>query len=106
MPNRSGAEDVDYQFNKCIHNHIDGMFTSRTEIGSINETYVYVRFPYHLAIQIECIAEIVSESRVGTHHFKAPVMFQGMKPLSKTKAPVSQWPIHIAGQKGSRYHPG
>ena len=52
---------------KCIVE----VWTSRLEIGTVSETFVYVRFPYHLWAKVEELGDKLSQGNLGTHHFTA-----------------------------------
>ena len=58
-------------------NQIVDIFTSKEQIGSVYEIYVYVRFPFYLAGHVKSLAIGVSESSVGSHSFRASISYEG-----------------------------
>ena len=87
------------QLAEFLHSQIVDIFTSRKEIGSINESFVYVRFPYYLTNDVITLATALSQLNVGPHSFKASVTYDGRAKLTKHFAVVEQWDIEIAGRK-------
>ena len=60
-----------FQVSEFMHDQIIDIFTSRKEIGTVHETYVYVGFPYYLTGLVKSLATGVSEVSVGAHESKA-----------------------------------
>ena len=83
--------------NLFLFSMIADIFTSRHEIGQVQETHVYVRFPYYLWPKVEELAAKLSVLKVGTHHFKAALCMEARKPLQKVRQ-VKQWQLECNGQ--------
>ena len=57
------------QISGFMHSRIVEVWTSRKEIGTVSESFVYVRFPYHMWAKVEELGAKISQVNVGTHHF-------------------------------------
>ena len=66
-----------YQLSEFMLDQIVDMWTSLNELGTFHETYVYVRFPYYIAMLVKSLSIGVNEASVGTHKFKATVSYEG-----------------------------
>ena len=53
----------------------------------ISETFVYVRFPYHMWSHVEHLATSMSQFNVGPHHFKAYLSLEARKKLQDKMNP-------------------
>ena len=42
------------QLSQFLYDQIIDVFTSRKEVGTVNETFVYVRFPYYMMADLKC----------------------------------------------------
>ena len=97
--NEARLKIVIKQLKEFLHGQICDLWTSRNEIGSINESFVYVRFPYYLTEQVQTLATSLSQVNVGPHQFRASVTYDGRKKLTRPAPVVQQWDIEIAGNK-------
>ena len=75
------------------------MFTSRKEIGSIGETYVYVRFPYYLAEDAQSLAAQLGHTKTGAHQFSAFLTFEGRSKVKSRNWQIPQWDLVVGGHK-------
>ena len=82
----------------CTKNIVE-VWTSRKEISTVSESFVYVRFPYYLTEQVSTLATAMSQACVGSHQFRASVYYDGRAKISKNIAVIDQWQIDIAGIK-------
>lgn len=64
-----------FQLSEFMHDQIVEIVTSRKEIGTLHETYVYVMLPYYLTRLVKSLAIGVSEVSVGAHEFKAWICY-------------------------------
>ena len=64
-----------------MYSLIVDVWTSRKEIGTVSETFVYVRFPYHLWEKVEELGDKISQVNVGTHHFTAYLCLDARKEM-------------------------
>ena len=81
-----------------MYSRIVDVWTSRKEIGTVSETFVYVRYPYHMWAQVEALATSISQLNVGTHHFKASLSLDARKKLQpRHGVQVQQWELQING---------
>ena len=97
--NEARLKIVIRQLKEFLYGQICDLWTSRNEIGSINESFVYVRFPYYLTEHVMTLATALSQVNVGPHQFRASVTYDGRAKLTKSIAVVEQWEIEIAGHK-------
>ena len=81
-----------------MYSLIVDVWTSRKEIGTVSESFVYVRYPYHMWAQVEALATSISQLNVGTHHFKASLSLEARKKLQpRHGVQVQQWELQING---------
>ena len=78
---------------KCIVE----VWTSRHDIGTVSETFVYVRFPYHMWAKVEELGASMSQVNVGTHHFNAYISLDARKKFVRHGMQVQQWELQING---------
>ena len=79
------------QASEYMFKNIVDIWTSRIEIGSAKETYVYARYPYHLWQMVEELGTKISTMNVGTHHFKASLCMHARKNLNWQENHVEHW---------------
>ena len=87
------------QLSEFMHDQIVGIITSRKEIGTVHETYVYVRFPYYIAMRVKSLSIGVNEASVGSHKFKASVCYEGRHDMPRALPQIDQWELCIGGRK-------
>ena len=85
------------QISGYMHRCIVEVWTSRKEIGSVSETFVSVRFPYHMWAKVEELGASISQVNVGTHHFNAYLSLDARKKLVRHGRQVEQWELQING---------
>merc|ERR1712217_581299 len=85
------------QASEYMFKNVVDIWTSRTEIGSQNQTYVYVRYPYHLWQMVEELGTKISTMNVGTHHFKASLCMHARKNLNWQENHVEHWQLQCNG---------
>ena len=54
-----------------------GMWTSIKEIGTLSQTYIYVRYPSHMGEKLQKLCEVLQQIRVQNHRFSARVVTEG-----------------------------
>ena len=86
------------QASEYMFKNIVDIWTSRIEIGSAKETYVYARYPYHLWQMVEELGTKISTMNVGTHHFSASLSMNARKKW-QWQEHVEQWQLECNGCK-------
>ena len=71
------------------------IWTSVKEIGTLGQTYIYVRYPYHLGVKLNVLCQVLNTVRVESHTFSAGVVTEGRKQLQEE--PPVPWQPHING---------
>ena len=62
------------------------MWASVEEFGDVPQTYIYIRYPYHLGMRLDTVAHILSTVKANhSHQFSARVMTEGRTPLYQPK---------------------
>ena len=75
------------------------IWTSPREIGTQQQSYIYVRYPYHMGEQLQRLCRALSTVNVETHKFIAKVLTEGRTRLYNTNThEVKPWPVQINGQ--------
>ena len=87
-----------WKVDKYLRAELSDMWTSVQEIGSLSQTYIYCRFPYHLATQVHRLAVCLSTLEAhGTHKFSAKVVFEGRhQPKKWQVTPIEPWELSMA----------
>ena len=86
------------QISGHMHMNIVEVWTSMQEIGTVSETFVYVRFPYHMWPKVEELGTKISQVTVGHHHFKAHLCREPNIKIDTQGWPVEPWEAQINGQ--------
>ena len=90
-----------YKLDKFLWADLVDLWTSVQEIGTMHETYIYCRFPYHLAKQVKKLAVCLSTLEAGgSHKFTAKVTYEGRKQLNYWPvATIEPWELTCNGKK-------
>ena len=73
------------------------IWTSINEIGTQQQTYIYVRYPYHMGEQLQSLCSVLGTVNVETHKFTAKVITEGRTRLYHNAPEVRPWPLQING---------
>ena len=71
------------------------IFTSIKEIGTLSQTFIYARYPYHMGERLQKLCKVLNTVPVENQKFSAKVVTEGMDPTHWSK---SLW-LHITGQR-------
>ena len=74
------------------------IWTSRHEIGQVNQNTGYVRWPYYLGLNVQTLCAQLNQVRIGTHQLQCKVIFVGRAQLWQPAVP-EQWDADIGGNK-------
>ena len=89
-----------YRVDQWLNEEIVDVWTSVKELGGLQQTFIYVRFPYHLAYAIKNLALCINAFDVDTHKFFARVIFEGRAKLSHpARRNLQEWELSINGNK-------
>ena len=75
------------------------IWTSIKEIGTLSQTYIYVRYPYHMGEKLQKLCKVLDTVSVENHSFSAKVVTEGGAKLHHNVADVKPWELHINGHK-------
>ena len=89
-----------YCLDKWLHREMVDVWTSVKEIGTFHETYIYCRWPYHLATQVDRLAvSLATFDAGGSHKFQAEMTYDGRKNLSVWRAAtIEPWQLTCNGK--------
>ena len=73
------------QIDENLAKSIIDMFTSRYEVGTMNQTTCYVRFAYFMGLQVENCAQMICRTYIDTHRFHAEVSYEGRNSSNMTR---------------------
>ena len=88
-----------WRIDKTLTPEIQDVWTSLKELGTLQQTFIYVRFPYHLAAAVQRLAICLSTFSVESHGFSARVVFEGRAQLQPQWTDVEPWEITVNGNK-------
>ena len=71
------------------------IWTSVKEIGTLQQTFIYVRYPYHMGERLQKMCKVLNTVTVENQKFSAKVATNGMAPHQWSKP----WLLHINGQR-------
>ena len=66
-----------YQCEPTLQGWCQDIWTSIKEIGTLSQTYIYVRYPYHLGVKLNLLCQVLNKVRVENHTFSAGVVTEG-----------------------------
>ena len=73
--------------------------TSIKEIGTLSQTFIYVRYPYHMGERLQKLCKVLSTVSVENHKFSAKVVTEGRAKLHHSGVDVKPWQLQINGHK-------
>ena len=75
-----------YQCDPSLKGMWQDIWTSIKEIGTWSETFIYVRYPYHLGERLQKLCKVLSTLSVENHKFSAKVVTEGRAKLHHSAA--------------------
>ena len=90
---------VIYQCDPTLEGMCQDIWTSIKEIGTLSQTYIYVRYPYHMGEKLQKLCKVLDSISVENHKFSARVVTEGRAKLHHNVADVKPWELHINGHK-------
>ena len=88
-----------YQCDPSLAGLWQDIWTSQQEIGTLSQTFIYVRYPYHMGKMLQKVCQVLSTVSVENHTFSARVTTEGRAKLHHHHAEVQPWQLCINGQK-------
>ena len=88
-----------YQCDPTLQGMYQDIWTSPKEIGTLSQTFIYVRYPYHLGVKLHKLCKVLDSISVGNHKFSARVVTEGRAKLHHNVADVKPWELHINGHR-------
>ena len=76
-----------------------GMWTSIKEIGTLSQTYIYVRYPSHMGEKLQKLCKVLDTVSVENHKFSAKLVTEGRAKLHHHVDGVKPWELHSNGHK-------
>ena len=90
---------VIYQCDPTLEGWWQDIWTSIKEIGTLKQTYIYVRYPYHMGEKLQKLCKVLDSISVENHKFSARVVTEGRAKLHHNVADVKPWGLHINGHR-------
>ena len=88
-----------FQCDPTLQGMYQDIWTSPKEIGTLQQTYIYVRYPYHMGEKLQKLCKVLDTVSVENHNFSAKVVTEGRAKLHHSGVDVKPWQLHINGQK-------
>ena len=89
-----------YQCDPSLTGWHQDHWTSVKEIGTLHQTSIYVRYPYHMGEKLHKVCQVLSTATIDdTHKFTARVITEGRAKLHHPPAEVKPWQLQINGQQ-------
>ena len=97
--NQSRLLMVIFQCDPTLQGMCQDIWTSIKEIGTLKQTHIYARYPYHLGEKLHKLCKVLDTVSVENHTFSAKVVTEGRTKLHHNVADVKPWELHINGHK-------
>ena len=68
---------VIYQCDPTLEGMCQDIWTSIKEIGTLSQTYIYVKYPSHMGEKLQKLCKVLDTISVQNHKFSARVVTEG-----------------------------
>ena len=88
---------VIHQCDQTLQGWCQDQWTSTKEIGKDKESFIYLRYPYHMGETLQKLCRVLNTISVQNHKFSACVVKEGKAKMHHYDAGVKPWEPHING---------